>query len=89
MTTVMAGQAVRRTASLPLADARPSTSFLLQDVDARHKAGHDEFCYRVKYAYAGLNPACVSAARASSDASTSKKACTAGRCLRAVTSAKS
>ena len=40
------GIAVRRTASLPLAYARPSTSFLLlrcQDVDARDKPGHDEF----------------------------------------------
>src|ERR1700682_3064658 len=39
------GIAVRRTASLPLAYARPSTSFLLRDckdVDARHKAGHDD-----------------------------------------------
>jgi hypothetical protein len=40
------GIAVRRTASLPLAYARPSTSFLLpqpKDVDARDKPGHDEF----------------------------------------------
>jgi hypothetical protein len=39
------GIAVRRTASLPLAFARPSTPFLLncsKDVDARHKAGHDD-----------------------------------------------
>ena len=39
------GQAVRRTASLPLAYARPSTSFVpryLQVVDARVKPGHDE-----------------------------------------------
>src|SRR5215472_9263547 len=38
------GIAVRRTASLPLAYARPSTSYFhgRQDVDARHKAGHDE-----------------------------------------------
>jgi hypothetical protein len=37
--------AVRRTASLPLAFARPSTSCSyrrFKDVDARHKAGHDE-----------------------------------------------
>ncbi|MDH6689815.1 hypothetical protein AB7M56_001835 [Bradyrhizobium elkanii] len=39
--------------------------------------------------YAGLNPAFVNAARPSSDASASRKACTAGRCLRAVTNAKS
>jgi hypothetical protein len=40
------GSAVRRTASLPLAHARPSTSFLAkatQDVDARHKAGMTSF----------------------------------------------
>jgi len=37
--------AVRRTASLPLAYARPSTSFVRQDVDARHKAGHDELYF--------------------------------------------
>jgi hypothetical protein len=40
----MAGIAVRRTASLLLAYARPSTFFALpkkKDVDARHKAGHD------------------------------------------------
>jgi hypothetical protein len=40
------GIAVRRMASLPLAYARPSTSFLLnrrKDVDARDKPGHDEF----------------------------------------------
>jgi hypothetical protein len=39
------GIAVRRTASLPLAYARPSTSYLpmeRKDVDARHKAGHDD-----------------------------------------------
>jgi hypothetical protein len=39
------GIAVRRTASLPLAYARLSTSFVLlrcKDVDARHKAGHNE-----------------------------------------------
>src|SRR6202011_2180746 len=39
------GVAVRRTASLPLAYARPSTSFLpqaCQDVDAGDKPGHDE-----------------------------------------------
>ena len=39
------GLAVPRTASLPLAYARPSTSFLRryrQDVDARDKPGHDE-----------------------------------------------
>jgi hypothetical protein len=50
------GIAVRRTASLPLAYARPSTSLLrgqnvnpstchveiLQDVDSRDKPGHDE-----------------------------------------------
>src|SRR5258708_37959079 len=39
------GVAVRRTASLPLADARPSTSSQRQarkeDVDARDKPGHD------------------------------------------------
>jgi hypothetical protein len=37
--------AVRRTASLPLAYARPSTSLLLirrKDVDGRDKPGHDE-----------------------------------------------
>ena len=39
--------------------------------------------------YAGLNPALTNAARASSDASASRKACTAGRRLRAVTTAKS
>ena len=39
--------------------------------------------------YAGRNPACASALRLSSDASASRNACTAGRCLRAVTSAKS
>ncbi len=39
------GLAVRRTLSLPLAFARPSTSCtsaVPKDVDARHKAGHDE-----------------------------------------------
>jgi uncharacterized membrane protein len=40
------GIAVRRTVSLSFAYARPSTSFPLQagqeDLDARHKAGHDE-----------------------------------------------
>src|SRR5262249_30157958 len=39
------GIAVRKTASLPLAYSRASTSFLtrgFKDVDARHKAGHDE-----------------------------------------------
>ena len=39
------GIAVRRTASLPLAYARPSTSLVStrkQDVDARRKAGHDD-----------------------------------------------
>jgi len=37
------GIAVRRTASLPLAYARPSTPFgeLKKDVDARDKRGHD------------------------------------------------
>jgi hypothetical protein len=40
-------------------------------------------------AYAGVNPACVSAARRSAEASACKNACTAGRPLRAVTSAKS
>jgi len=46
------GIAVRRTASLPLAYARPPTSFLLpdrQDVDARHKAGHDEFGWSLSF----------------------------------------
>ena len=38
---------------------------------------------------AGRNPACSSAARPASDASKSRKACTAARCLRAFTSAKS
>jgi hypothetical protein len=39
------GIAVRRTASLPLAYARPSTlsrRYTVKDVDAEHKAGHDE-----------------------------------------------
>jgi hypothetical protein len=39
------GLAVRRTASLPLAYARPSTSLLSirrKDVDGRDKPGHDE-----------------------------------------------
>jgi uncharacterized membrane protein len=40
------GIVVRRTASLPLAYARPSTSYPRQarkkDVDTRHRAGHDE-----------------------------------------------
>src|SRR5207302_4671327 len=38
------GIAVGRTASLPLAYARPSTSSFARrkDMDARHKAGHDE-----------------------------------------------
>ncbi|MGY4626775.1 hypothetical protein ACVWY3_004531 [Bradyrhizobium sp. USDA 4486] len=39
--------------------------------------------------YAGRKPACCSAARASSEPSASRKACTAGRCSRAITSAKS
>src|SRR5262249_42812009 len=39
--------------------------------------------------YAGRNPAFVKAARPSSDASASRKACTAGLCSRAFTSAKS
>jgi hypothetical protein len=40
----MAGHS-RRTAALALASARPSTSFVppdCKDVDAQHKAGHDE-----------------------------------------------
>jgi hypothetical protein len=39
----MAGLAVQRTASLPLAYARPSTSLVEaeKDVDARDKRGHD------------------------------------------------
>ena len=44
---------------------------------------------RPRRLYAGRNPAFVSGARPSSDASASRKACTAGRCLRAFTSAKS
>jgi hypothetical protein len=38
------GKAVRRTASLPLAYARASTSSFLRekDVDGRNKSGHDE-----------------------------------------------
>ena len=40
-------------------------------------------------AYAGLNPASVSAALVSSDASDCKNACTAGRCFRELTTAKS
>jgi hypothetical protein len=43
--SVWPGVAVRRTASLPLAYARPSTPCLpmeRKDVDARHKAGHDD-----------------------------------------------
>src|SRR5262245_59055028 len=39
--------------------------------------------------HAGLKPACSSALRPASDASASRNACTAGRCLRAFTSAKS
>jgi hypothetical protein len=39
--------------------------------------------------HAGLNPACASAARLSSDASALRNACTAGRSFRALTSAKS
>jgi hypothetical protein len=39
---VMAGTAVRRTASLRSPMSRPSTSYyVLKIVDARHKAGHD------------------------------------------------
>ncbi len=45
--------------------------------------------YGPSWSYAGLNPACVSAARPSSEAKACKNACTAGRSLRAVTSAKS
>jgi hypothetical protein len=47
------GIAVRRTASLPLAYARASTSFFRrrQDVDGRDKPGHDE---RVVRAETGL-----------------------------------
>jgi hypothetical protein len=48
------GKAVRRTASLPLAYARPSTSCLPlgnKDVDARHKAGHDAYRAMLTRAY--------------------------------------
>jgi hypothetical protein len=43
------GIAVRRTASLPLAYVPAIHVFLVRgtkDVDARHKAGHDELKYR-------------------------------------------
>jgi hypothetical protein len=42
----MAGHSRPKDGVAPLAYARPSTSYLAdaqQDVDARHKAGHDEF----------------------------------------------
>jgi hypothetical protein len=44
------GIAVRRTASLPLAYARPSTSWpqMKEDVDARDKPGHDGQGVRVE-----------------------------------------
>jgi hypothetical protein len=45
----MAGIAVRRTASLraayvPAIHVLFSNSICRQDVDARHKAGHDDYC---------------------------------------------
>jgi hypothetical protein len=51
ISAVMAGIAVRRTASLPLAYARPSTFFSSgkkKDVDARDEPGHDveRFAFR-------------------------------------------
>jgi hypothetical protein len=47
----MAGHSRPKDGVAPLAYARPSTSYFanaLQDVDARHKAGHDELDLKAK-----------------------------------------